>query len=72
MLTNGEKEYEPSSKVEFMLTQASIICATVYATLDTPAVWPRKLHHPITHAQIATCSGGTTCFVTKYMPPAVG
>jgi len=44
----------------------------VYATLATPAVCPRKLHHPITHAHSATCSGGTTCLVTKYIPPAVG
>ena len=55
-----------------MLAAASIICATEYATLATPAVWPKKLHHPTIHAHIATCSGGTTCFVTKYMPPAVG
>ena len=55
-----------------MLAQARSIWATVYATLDTPAVCPRKLHHPIIHAHLATCSGGTTCFVTKYMPPAVG
>lgn len=59
-------------KLEFILAQASIICDTVYATLETPAVCPKKLHHPTTQAQMATCSGGTTCFVTKYMPPAVG
>lgn len=55
-----------------MLTAARICWATVYATLATPAVWPRKLHHPITHDQSAECFGGTTFLVTKYIPPAVG
>ncbi len=55
-----------------MLTAARIIWATVYATLATPAVWPRRLHHPMTQDQMAACSGGTTFLVTKYMPPAVG
>lgn len=31
-----------------------------------------RYNTPTTHAQMATFSGGTTCFVTKYMPPAVG
>lgn len=44
----------------------------VYATLDAPAVCPMKLHHPTIHDHIGTCSSGTTCFVTKYIPPAVG
>jgi hypothetical protein len=55
-----------------MLAVARIIWETVYATLATPAVWPRRLHHPIIQDQIAACSGGTTFFVTKYIPPAVG
>ncbi len=55
-----------------MLAAANIICETENATLVTPAVCPKKLHHPTIQAQKATCSGGTTCFVTKYMPPAVG
>ena len=55
-----------------MLAAASIIWETVKATLVTPAVCPRKLHHPTIHAQKATCFGGTTCLVTKYIPPAVG
>jgi hypothetical protein len=55
-----------------MLAAAKIIWPIVYASEATPVAWPRKLHHPIIQAQIATCSGGTTCLVTKYMPPAVG
>ena len=44
----------------------------MYATLATPAVCPKRLHHPIIQDQIAACSGGTTFLVTKYIPPAVG
>lgn len=44
----------------------------VYASEATPVACPRKLHQPMIHAQIATCWSGTTCFVTKYIPPAVG
>lgn len=68
----GEYEYLPSIRSEFILTQASSIWLTVYATLDTPAVWPRRLHHPWIHEKIGTWSAGTTCLVTKYIPPAVG
>lgn len=67
--TYGEKSDDP---VWFITAAANIICAMVYARLATPAACPRKLHQPMTQAQMATCSGGTTCFVTKYMPPAVG
>lgn len=72
-MTYGVKAEEPSSRVgEYMTAAAKIIWEIVYAKLATPAAWPRKLHQPTTHAQMATCSGGTTCLVTKYIPPAVG
>ena len=70
--TYGENAYPPSSYLEFILAAAKIICPIVYASEATPVACPKKLHHPMIQAQIATCSGGTTCFVTKYMPPAVG
>jgi len=59
-------------KLEFILAAASIIWLKVYDTLATPAVWPSKLHQPMIQDQIATCFDGTTYFVTKYIPPAVG
>jgi hypothetical protein len=70
--THGENAYDFPSKLEFMLAAAKIICEIVYARLAAPAVCPRKLHHPIIHDHIGTCFSGTTCLVTKYIPPAVG
>ena len=55
-----------------MLAHARSIWLTVYATLDTPAVCPRRLHQPWIQEKMGTRSSGTTCLVTKYMPPAVG
>jgi len=59
----GSKAETPSSSV-CITTVAKIIWEMVYARLATPAAWPRKLHHPMIQDQAATCSGGTTCFVT--------
>lgn len=72
MCTHGMKDVSPSSPRVHMQTPASIICDTLYATLVTPAVCPRKLHHPMIHAHSGTFSSGTTCALTKYIPPAVG
>lgn len=52
--TCGEYVYFPSFKLEFMLAHANIIWLTVYATLDTPAVCPSRLHQPWIQEKIAT------------------
>jgi hypothetical protein len=70
--TYGEKEYLSPSNWECMLAVASNIWLMLYANELTPAACPRKLHQPTIHDQMGTCRSGTTCLVTKYIPPAVG